>query len=210
MLLAKKALILVNHLYSKLRIGYIERCPCGTGSQTTEHLLQSCPIYEPLRGYLARPHSRSPQAVRKPEGSVMHCHLHRGDWSFHLTNEKKKKCSWVQVTYFSGIAVIWLCFTCPFNIEDLPWYSPDRSEFAYTLSHICDHLRSQDVPFAATTLLLHCYSWNNEILLVWKLSRSLQYTKALSTPEKISLKLTADALTFLCLCGVMRITLKFT
>ena len=21
----------------------------------------------------------------------MHCHLHRGDWNFHLTNEKKKK-----------------------------------------------------------------------------------------------------------------------
>ena len=21
----------------------------------------------------------------------MHCHLHRGDWSFHLTNEKKKR-----------------------------------------------------------------------------------------------------------------------
>ena len=21
----------------------------------------------------------------------MHCHLHRGDWSFHLTNERKKK-----------------------------------------------------------------------------------------------------------------------
>ena len=20
----------------------------------------------------------------------MHCHLHRGDWNFHLTNEKKK------------------------------------------------------------------------------------------------------------------------
>ena len=43
------------------------------------------------KGNLARPHSRSPQAVRKPEGPVMHCHLHRGDWSFHLTNEKKKK-----------------------------------------------------------------------------------------------------------------------
>ena len=43
------------------------------------------------KGNLARPHSRSPQAVRKPEGHAMHCHLHRGDWSFHLTNEKKKK-----------------------------------------------------------------------------------------------------------------------
>ena len=37
------------HLYSKLRIGHTEQCPCGTGSRTTEHLLQSCPIYEPLR-----------------------------------------------------------------------------------------------------------------------------------------------------------------
>ena len=45
------------------------------------------------KGNLARPHSRSPQAVRKPEGLAVHCHLHRGDWSFHLTNEKKKKCA---------------------------------------------------------------------------------------------------------------------
>ena len=36
------------HPYSKLCIGHTEQCPCGTGSQT-EHLLQSCPIYEPLR-----------------------------------------------------------------------------------------------------------------------------------------------------------------
>ena len=42
------------------------------------------------KGNLTRPHSRSPQAVRKPEGLAMHCHLHRGDWSFHLTNEKKR------------------------------------------------------------------------------------------------------------------------
>ena len=34
-------------------------------------------------------HSRSPQALRKTEGPAMHCHLHRGDWSFHLTNGKK-------------------------------------------------------------------------------------------------------------------------
>ena len=26
------------HLYSKLHIGHTEQCPCGTGSQTTEHL----------------------------------------------------------------------------------------------------------------------------------------------------------------------------
>ena len=36
-------------MYSKPFIGHTEQCPCGTGSQTTEHLLQSCPIYEPLR-----------------------------------------------------------------------------------------------------------------------------------------------------------------
>ena len=30
------------HLYSKLRIVHTEQCPCGTGSHTTEHLLQSC------------------------------------------------------------------------------------------------------------------------------------------------------------------------
>ena len=42
----------LNYLtYSKLRIGigHTEQCPCSTGSQTTEHLLQSCPIYKPLR-----------------------------------------------------------------------------------------------------------------------------------------------------------------
>ena len=37
------------HLYSKLRIGCTEQLPCRTGSQTIEHLLQSCPTYEPLR-----------------------------------------------------------------------------------------------------------------------------------------------------------------
>ena len=41
--------LLSHHLYSKLRNGHTVQCPCGTGSQTTEHLLQSCPLYEILR-----------------------------------------------------------------------------------------------------------------------------------------------------------------
>ena len=36
------------HLYSKLRIGHAEQWPCGTVSQTTEHLLQFCPLDELL------------------------------------------------------------------------------------------------------------------------------------------------------------------
>ena len=67
------------HLYSKLPIGHTEQCPSRAGSQTTVHLLRSCPIYGPIRkgiwpehtpvahkqkGNLARPHSHSPQASR--------------------------------------------------------------------------------------------------------------------------------------------------
>ena len=40
---------LKHHLFTKLRIGSSEQCPCGTGSQTTEHLLQSCPQHGALR-----------------------------------------------------------------------------------------------------------------------------------------------------------------
>ena len=38
----------LDYLYSKFRFGHSEQCPCITSSQTTEHLLQSCPIYELL------------------------------------------------------------------------------------------------------------------------------------------------------------------
>ena len=50
------------HLYSKLRIGHTEQCPCDTGSQTTEYLLQSCPIYEPLRKGVWPDHTSSMEA----------------------------------------------------------------------------------------------------------------------------------------------------
>ena len=55
------------HLYSKLRIGHTEQCPCGTGSQTTEHLLQSCPAYEPLRKGIWPDHT---PVARKLYGSL--------------------------------------------------------------------------------------------------------------------------------------------
>ena len=58
---------LTYHLYSKLRIGHTEQCPCGTGSQTTEHLLQSCPTYEPLRKGIWPDHT---PVVRKLYGSL--------------------------------------------------------------------------------------------------------------------------------------------
>jgi ribonuclease HI len=38
-----------HHLYQKLRIGQTEQCSCGTDSQTTEHVLQFCPLFEVLR-----------------------------------------------------------------------------------------------------------------------------------------------------------------
>ena len=40
---------LKHHLHSTFRIGDSEQCSCGTGSQTTEHLLQSCPLHQALR-----------------------------------------------------------------------------------------------------------------------------------------------------------------
>ena len=57
----------VTNLYSKLRIGHTEQCPCGTGSQTTEHLLQSHPIYEPLRKGIWPDHT---PVARKLYGSL--------------------------------------------------------------------------------------------------------------------------------------------
>ena len=65
------------------------------------------PLRATQKGNLARPHSRSPQAVRQPGGPAMHCHLHRGDWSFLLTNEKKKKIHGRYVRYMEGTSDTW-------------------------------------------------------------------------------------------------------
>ena len=39
-----------HHMYNKLRIGTTEQCPCGSGKQTTEHILQKCHLYNAPRG----------------------------------------------------------------------------------------------------------------------------------------------------------------
>ena len=56
-----------DHLCSKPRIGHTEQCPCGTGCQTTEHMLQSCPIYESLRKGIWPDHT---PVTRKLYGSL--------------------------------------------------------------------------------------------------------------------------------------------
>ena len=56
-----------HHLYSKLHTGHTVQCPCGTVSQTAEHLLQSCPIYEPLRKGIWPDHT---PVARKLYGSL--------------------------------------------------------------------------------------------------------------------------------------------
>ena len=40
---------LKHHLFHKFKIGQSDQCPCGTGSQTTEHILQTCPLLDTRR-----------------------------------------------------------------------------------------------------------------------------------------------------------------
>ena len=75
------------------------------------------------KGNLARPHSRSPQAVRKPEGPAMHCHLHWGDWSFHLTNEKKKK---LRLLDWRNDLLLFVCFDA--ELFQHPFWLPAAAE----------------------------------------------------------------------------------
>ena len=56
-----------QHMYSKFHIGHTEQCPCGTDSQTTEHLLQCCPLFELLRKGIWPDHT---PVARKLYGSL--------------------------------------------------------------------------------------------------------------------------------------------
>ena len=38
----------LSHLH-RLKISHTDECPCGTGPQTPEHLLQYCPTYKTQR-----------------------------------------------------------------------------------------------------------------------------------------------------------------
>ena len=37
---------LKHHMYNKFKVGETDQCPCGRGTQTTEHFLQMCPSHE--------------------------------------------------------------------------------------------------------------------------------------------------------------------
>ncbi|KAK7112004.1 hypothetical protein V1264_011526 [Littorina saxatilis] len=39
---------LLSHLY-RLKISHTDQCPCDTGPQTPEHVLQACPTFDTLR-----------------------------------------------------------------------------------------------------------------------------------------------------------------
>ena len=82
---------LIYYLYSKLRIGHTEQGPCGTGSQTTEHLLRSCPIYEPLRKGIWPEHTPVAHKLYGSPGDLRcTATFIEETGSFHLTNQKKK------------------------------------------------------------------------------------------------------------------------
>ena len=59
-------------MYSKLKIGQTDRCPCYTAPRTTQHLLQDCPLHNAIREE-AKPKDTfltdmlfgDPQAVRR-------------------------------------------------------------------------------------------------------------------------------------------------
>ena len=79
------------------RIGYTEQCPCGTGSQTSEHLLQSCPVDEPLRKGIW------------PDHTPVACKLYGSDaippssrrLEFPFDEEEKKNLYWLCLIPFS-------------------------------------------------------------------------------------------------------------
>ena len=39
---------LLSHMH-RLKISHTDECPCGTGIQTTEHVLRECPTFNTLR-----------------------------------------------------------------------------------------------------------------------------------------------------------------
>ena len=56
---------LLSHLH-RLNISHSDECPCGTGPQTPNHILQSCPTFDSLR------HQTWPSSVDS--------HMHRKLW----------------------------------------------------------------------------------------------------------------------------------
>ena len=82
----------------------------------------------------------------------MHCHLHRGDWNFHLTNEKKTKKKRRRMT-----------FTCTKKVEKSSVITVNipvivRNEFMY--------LRSMCLPYHLELLGLNSLLFGPRVVLL--------------------------------------------
>ena len=61
----------------RIKISYTDECPCGSGLQTPEHALQSCPLYTAVTSALAQAAGPAGQAVGS--GSLRRT----ADWPWH-------------------------------------------------------------------------------------------------------------------------------
>ena len=71
---------LLSH-HQRPKISHSDECPCGTGSHTSNHILQSCPTFNVLR---CQTWPSPEDAHRKSGHTVAHCGLCPTHWTENL------------------------------------------------------------------------------------------------------------------------------
>ena len=92
-----------SHMHGKLKLAPSPTCPCGQEEQTTEHVLQRCPLYKATRGDVW-PVSTSLTTNLydcKQELEKMTSFISRAALIVQTANAKKKKFLWEK--FFCGI-----------------------------------------------------------------------------------------------------------
>ena len=80
------------------------------GTDTTEHLLQFCPVSEALKqgpGQITFHYYYYISVILQSRGPTAHCHLHWRDTGFHLMNKRKETSQW----HGSSTDVLKACIT---------------------------------------------------------------------------------------------------